>query len=95
VTGRQGFLREACALLERARETEDPRQAAEFIRQAADMLALVAELSGPHDPDATATAPEGRSDPRKARRDRSTLSDAHRKFVAGDSDSRRLPVVLF
>jgi hypothetical protein len=52
VMGRQGFLREACVLLERARQTEDPRQAAELIRQAADMLALVAELSAPHDPDA-------------------------------------------
>ena len=52
MTGRQGFLREACALLERARQTENPREAAEFIRQATDMLALVAELSAPHDPEA-------------------------------------------
>lgn len=51
VTGRKGFLREACALLERARQTEDPREAAELIRQAADMLVLVAELSPLHDPD--------------------------------------------
>jgi hypothetical protein len=41
---RAGYLREAIALLERARQTEDTREASELVRQAADILALAAEL---------------------------------------------------
>ena len=42
---RAGYLREAIALLERARQTEDTREASELVKQAADILALAAELS--------------------------------------------------
>ena len=48
---RAGYLREAIALLERARQTEDPREASELVKQAADILALVAELSASDKPD--------------------------------------------
>ena len=41
---RSGYLREAIALLERARQTEDPREASELVKLAADILALVAKL---------------------------------------------------
>lgn len=52
VISRQGYLREAAALLERARQAEDPREAAELVvRRAVDMMALVAEFSAPNDPD--------------------------------------------
>ena len=43
VDGRHRFFREAAALLERAAQTEDPREASELVKQAADILALVAE----------------------------------------------------
>jgi hypothetical protein len=42
---RAGYTREAIALLERAQQTDDPREASELVKQAADILALVAELS--------------------------------------------------
>ena len=42
---RAGYLREAVALLERAHQAEDPREASELVKQAADILALVAKLS--------------------------------------------------
>jgi hypothetical protein len=45
-----GYLREAIALLERARQTDDTREASEYVRQAADILALVAELSASDKP---------------------------------------------
>jgi len=48
--GRHRFFREAAALLERATQTEDPREASELVKQAADILALVAELSAPDSP---------------------------------------------
>ncbi len=48
---RAGYLREAIALLERAQQTEDPREASELVKQAADILALVAELSASDNPD--------------------------------------------
>jgi hypothetical protein len=35
------------ALLELAWQTDDPREASELVKQAADILALVAELSAP------------------------------------------------
>jgi hypothetical protein len=38
-------LREAIALLQRARQTDDPREASELIKQAADILTLIAKLS--------------------------------------------------
>ena len=41
---RAGYLRKAIALLERAQQTEDPREASELVKQAADILARVAEL---------------------------------------------------
>ncbi|WOH47643.1 hypothetical protein [Bradyrhizobium sp. sBnM-33] len=44
-------MREAIALLERAQQTEDPREASELVKQAADILALVAELSASDNPD--------------------------------------------
>jgi hypothetical protein len=47
---RAGYLREAIALLDRARQTEDTREASEMVKQAADMLALVAELSASENP---------------------------------------------
>ena len=40
-----GYMREVIALLERARQTDDPREASELVKQAADILALVAEFS--------------------------------------------------
>jgi hypothetical protein len=52
VDGRHRFLREAAALLERAQQTGDPREASELVKQAADILALVAELSAPDSPTA-------------------------------------------
>ena len=48
---RAGYLQEAVALLERARQTDDPREASELVKQAADILALVAELSASDNPD--------------------------------------------
>ena len=48
---RAGYLREAIALLERAQQTEDPREASELVKQAADILALVAELTASDNPD--------------------------------------------
>jgi hypothetical protein len=48
---RAGYLREAIALLDRARQTEDAREASEMVKQAADMLALVAELSASDNPE--------------------------------------------
>ena len=47
-----GYLREAIALLECARQTEDTREASELVKQAADILALAAELSSSDNPDA-------------------------------------------
>jgi len=41
---RSEYLREAIALLERAQQTEDPREASELLKQAGDILVLVAEL---------------------------------------------------
>ena len=48
---RAGYLREAIALLERARQTEDTREASELVKQAADILALATELSASDKPD--------------------------------------------
>ena len=48
---RAGYLREAIALLERARQKEDTREASELVKQAADILALAAELSASDKPD--------------------------------------------
>jgi hypothetical protein len=48
---RAGYLRETIALLERAQQTEDPREASELVKQASDMLALVAELSASDNPE--------------------------------------------
>jgi Asp-tRNA(Asn)/Glu-tRNA(Gln) amidotransferase C subunit len=45
-----GYVREVIALLERARLADDPREASELIKQAADILALVAELSALDNP---------------------------------------------
>jgi hypothetical protein len=45
-----GYLREAIALLERARNADDPREASVLVKQAADILALVAELERPGKP---------------------------------------------
>ena len=45
------YLREVIALLERARQTEDVLEASELIKQAADTLALAAELSASDKPD--------------------------------------------
>jgi hypothetical protein len=44
VNGRYRFFREAAALLERAAQTEDPREASELVKQAADILGLVEEF---------------------------------------------------
>ena len=41
---RAEYLREAVAVLERAHQTDDPREASELVKQAADIL-LVAKLS--------------------------------------------------
>jgi hypothetical protein len=48
---RAGYLREAIALLERARQTEDTREASELVKQAADILALAAALRACDNPD--------------------------------------------
>ena len=48
---RSGYLREAIALLERARNADNPREASELVKEAADILALVAELRTPDEPD--------------------------------------------
>ena len=48
---RARYLREAIALLERAQQTDNPREALELVKQAADILALVAELSASDNPD--------------------------------------------
>ena len=48
---RAGYLREAIALLERAQQTDGPREASELVKQAADILALVAKLSASDNPD--------------------------------------------
>jgi hypothetical protein len=50
VNGRHRFFREAAALLERAAQTDDPREASELVKQAADILALVAELNASDHP---------------------------------------------
>lgn len=42
---KSGYLREAIALLERARTTDDPRKASELVKQAADIIALVGKLA--------------------------------------------------
>ena len=53
---RAAYLREVIALLERAQQTEDPREASELLKQATDIMALVAELSAPSiDPDVRQT----------------------------------------
>jgi hypothetical protein len=39
---RAGYLREAIALLERAQQTDVPRVTSKLVKQAADILALVA-----------------------------------------------------
>ena len=44
---RAEYLREAIALLKRAQRTEDSREASELVKQAADIMALVAALSAP------------------------------------------------
>jgi hypothetical protein len=44
VDGRHLFFREPAALLERAAQTDDPREASKLVKQAADILALVAEF---------------------------------------------------
>jgi hypothetical protein len=41
---RAGYLREAVALLERAQQTEDSREASELVKQAAEILVRVAGL---------------------------------------------------
>ena len=46
---RAEYLREAGAV--RAQQTDDPREASELVKQAADILALVAELSASDKPD--------------------------------------------
>ena len=38
---RAEYLREAVAVLERAQQTEDPREASELVKQAADILVRV------------------------------------------------------
>ena len=48
---RARYLREAIALLERAQQTDDPREASELVKQSADILALVAKLSASDNPD--------------------------------------------
>jgi hypothetical protein len=48
---RAEYLREAIALLKRAQQTEDSREASELVKQAADVLALVAKLSASDKPD--------------------------------------------
>ena len=48
---RARYLSEAIALLERAQQTDNPREASELVKQAADILALVAELSASDYPD--------------------------------------------
>ena len=48
---RAGYLREVVALLERAQQTEDLREASELVKQVADILARVAELSASDNPD--------------------------------------------
>ena len=44
VNGQHRFFREAAVLLERAAQTDDPREASELVKQAADILALVADF---------------------------------------------------
>ena len=44
VDGRHLFFREAAALLERAAQTDVPREASKLVKQAADFLALVKEF---------------------------------------------------
>jgi hypothetical protein len=44
VNGRHRYFREAAALMERAAQTDDPRKASKLVKQAADILALVAEF---------------------------------------------------
>jgi hypothetical protein len=48
---RARYLREAIAVLECAQQTDDPREASELVKQAADILALVAKLSPSDNPD--------------------------------------------
>jgi len=51
VFGRQDLLREAAALVARARLEEDSQKAADLLKQAADILETVAELLAHDDPD--------------------------------------------
>ena len=60
VNGRHRFLREAAALLERAQQTDDPREASELVKQAADILALVAEFERSPNPATPYPSGEGR-----------------------------------
>ena len=53
---RAEYLRQTIALLERARRTNDPRAASQLIKQAADMLTRIAELSAPSNREAKAMA---------------------------------------
>jgi len=57
VNGRHRFLREAAALLERAQQTDDPREASELVKLATDILALVVELNAPDSPTAGVQMP--------------------------------------
>lgn len=56
---RSGYLREAIARLERARNADDPQEASELVKEAADILALVAELGTPGKPDPAPTNADG------------------------------------
>ena len=51
VSSRQDLLREVVSLIGRARMADDPQQAADLIKQAADRLETVAELLAQGDPD--------------------------------------------
>jgi hypothetical protein len=44
LNGRHRYFREAAALIELAAQTDDPRKASELVKQASDILALVAEF---------------------------------------------------
>ena len=54
VVGRDYFLRQAAALLEAAQSTGESQEAEELTERADDIIALVDELSGPDDLNATA-----------------------------------------
>jgi hypothetical protein len=51
VSSRQDLLREVVSLIGRARMADDPQQAADLIKQAADRLETVAELLAQGDPE--------------------------------------------